>query len=224
MTGKLLSALLATVTLFGLPAAANAATKLQPGAYHETSVGACTLNFVYDGGGKTYLGTAAHCVKSVGQAVRDENGDVFGRVALVGNEDSAKGDYALIKVDAEDVDRVSPRVKGIPNAPTGVTRPKQTAAGDLIGLSGYGLGFGATQPTREWRSGVLGFDDADEYTLTAPLIYGDSGGPLVHLASGRALGIVSRLCLGVCTDEGPTVQGILSKAAARGLSLKLRTV
>jgi hypothetical protein len=37
------------------------------------------------------------------------------------------------------------------------------------------------------------------------------------------MGIVSRLCVGLCTEEGPTVQGILAKARARGFALALRT-
>jgi hypothetical protein len=127
-------------------------------------------------------------------------------------------------VDAEDVGRVSPAVKGHPTYPRGVTSSTQTAVGDQLQLSGYGVGFGSTQPTQEQRRGTLQFDDADEYTAAAPLIFGDSGGPIVHIPTGQALGIVSRLCVGLCTEEGPTVQGILAKAAARGLSLTLRTV
>ena len=46
----------------------------------------------------------------------------------------------------------------------------------------------------------------------------------MHVGTGKALGIVSRLCVGVCSEEGPTVQGILAKAASRGFSVTLRTV
>ena len=214
-----------SVALAGLLAAPSGAAgaPLQPGAYHETSVGACTLNFVYDGGGSTYLGTAAHCVGDVGQAVRDDAGKVFGRVALVGDQDSTARDWALIRVNAADLGRVSPVVKGYPGTPTGVTRPGETASGDGVDISGYGMGFDVTPFTREARFGLLMNDTTERYELVGPTIYGDSGGPLVHLPSGQALGIVSRLCLGrVCTDEGPTVQGILKAAAARGLKLSLR--
>src|ERR687895_2266216 len=61
-----------------LPSTASAAVTLQPGAYHETDAGSCTLNFAYSGNGKTYLGTAAHCVESLGQRVRDIEGTEFG--------------------------------------------------------------------------------------------------------------------------------------------------
>ena len=69
--------LVALVVAIALPGAAQAAVTLQPGAYHETDAGSCTLNFSYAGNGKTYLGTAAHCVASIGQTVRDIDGTTF---------------------------------------------------------------------------------------------------------------------------------------------------
>src|SRR5215210_5937084 len=212
---RLISCAIATcVVALALPVAASAAVTLQPGAYHETSVGSCTLNFVYDGGGKTYLGTAAHCVSSIGEQVRDHDGVVFGRVAFIGDQDTTARDYAFIEVDPEDLGRVSAGVKGYPQYPVGFTTPTQTNIGDQIQLSGYGLGFDTTQATQENRRAVMGFDDQSSYDVIGPIDWGDSGGPLVHIGTKRALGIVSRLCLGICSEEGPTVQGILSDAAA----------
>jgi Trypsin-like peptidase domain len=217
--------LLSALAILALaPAAAQAATTLQPGAYHETDAGSCTMNFVYDGGGSTYVGTAAHCVDGVGQRVRDIDGVEFGSVAFVGDADTTEWDFAFIRVDAEDVGRVSPAVKGHPAFPTGSTVPADTATGDSVQLSGYGLGYGTTQPTQEQRTAVMGFDDTELYTVTGPIHWGDSGGPLVHRRTGRALGIVSRLCVGPCSEEGPTVQGILAKAASSGFAVSLRTV
>ena len=195
---------------------------IQPGAYHETDVGACTLNFVYDGSGGPYMGTAAHCVDRVGDDVRDENGAVFGDVAAIGNADETAHDWALIRVRSEFLTHVNPAVKGHPQYPTGVTTASETAAGDRVQLSGYGVGFGLTPPTREERQGVLTFDDSETHEVLATLIFGDSGGPLVHIPTGKALGIVSRLCIGLCEEEGPTVEGILAKAAAQGFSVSVR--
>ena len=207
-----------------LPAAASAAVTLQPGAYHETDAGSCTLNFAYTGGGKTYLGTAAHCVASIGQRVRDIDGTEFGSVAFIGDQNTTAWDFAFIEVDAEDLGRVSPAVKGHPAFPKGFTTPANTLTGDQIQLSGYGLGYDTTPATQEQRKAVMGFDDTEVYTVSGPIHWGDSGGPLVHIGTGRALGIVSRLCAGTCSEEGPTVQGILAKAASRGFSVTLRTV
>ena len=217
--------LLSALVAFALvPATAQAAVTLQPGAYHETDAGSCTLNFAYDHGGAVQLGTAAHCVSSVGQRVRDIDGVEFGSVSFIGDANTTQWDFAFIQVDSEDVGRVSPAVKGHPQFPVGSTVPTDTATGDSIQLSGYGLGYGTTPTTQEQRTAVMGFDDTELYTVTGPIHWGDSGGPLVHIATGKALGIVSRLCAGTCSEEGPTVQGILAKAASRGFSVTLPTV
>jgi hypothetical protein len=129
---------------------------------------------------------AAHCVESVGQGVRDFDGVQFGTVAFIGNADATATDYAFIKVEPEDVGRIS--------------------------------------ATQEQRTAIMGFDDAETYDVSGPIHWGDSGGPLVHKRTGKALGIVSRLCAGACSEEGPTVQGILAKAAAAGYRVTLRTV
>jgi hypothetical protein len=224
MKRKLLSAAATLAVAAVLPSAASAAVTLQPGAYHETDAGSCTLNFVYTGGGKTYLGTAAHCVASIGQPVRDIDGTDFGKVAFIGDQNTTAWDFAFIEVDPEDLGRVSPAVKGHPAFPKGSTTPAETLLGDSIQLSGYGLGYGTTPTTQEQRKAVMGTDDASTYTVSGPIHWGDSGGPLVHIGTGKALGIVSRLCAGTCSEEGPTVQGILAKAASRGFAVTLRTV
>ena len=210
----------AAVLALAPPAVAN---HIQPGAYHETDVGACTLNFVYDGAGGPFMGTAAHCVEAVGDDVRDENGAVFGDVAAIGDADETATDWALIRVRPGFVGHVNPSVKGHPQYPTGVTTAPETAVGDPIQLSGYGVGFDLTPPTREQRRGALTFDDSETHEVLATLIFGDSGGPLVHVPTGEALGIVSRLCIGLCEEEGPTVEGILAKAAAAGFPVSVRT-
>jgi hypothetical protein len=224
MKRKLLTAAATLAVAAVLPSAASAAVTLQPGAYHETDAGSCTLNFAYTGGGKTYLGTAAHCVASIGQQVRDIDGTVFGKVAFIGDQNTTAWDFAFIEVDPEDLGRVSPAVKGWPAFPKGATTPAETLFGDSIQLSGYGLGYDTTPATQEQRRAVMGSDDASTYTVSGPIHWGDSGGPLVHKKTGKALGIVSRLCAGACSEEGPTVQGILAKAASRGFGVSLRTV
>jgi Trypsin-like peptidase domain len=220
----LLSAAATLAVAAAIPSAASAAVTLQPGAYHETDAGSCTLNFAYSGSGKTYLGTAAHCVASIGQQVRDIDGTVFGKVAFIGDQNATAWDFAFIEVDPEDLARVSPAVKGHPAFPKGATTPLETLVGDSIQLSGYGLGYGTTPATQEQRKAVMGTDDASIYSVSGPIHWGDSGGPLVHIGTGKALGIVSRLCAGACSEEGPTVQGILAKAASRGFAVSLRTV
>ena len=218
------------VTAFFVSAAPAAAQDpIQPGDYMESGGSACTLNFVYDGtgslAGRTFIGTAAHCVSRVGDDVALEDGTVFGDVALIGDPDATAPDYAFIEVRSAFVSRLSPALKGHPTLPRGgYTRSTETRTGDLIQQSGYGLGANITNVTREQRRSVLVFDDAEYGGIVGYSIFGDSGGPYVHLPTGKAFGIVSRACIDICQEEGPTVEGLLAKAAARGFTVQLRTV
>jgi hypothetical protein len=204
---------------------ASAAEVIQPGMLITVGTAGCTANFVYDGvgvnAGRTFIGTAAHCATNVGDDVKDASGAVFGDVAYIGDADATAADFSFIEVRTEDLGRVSTVVKGH-SAPKGYTTSDDLALGDTTTLSGYGMGFDITPTTQEGRIGVVTGSDDEIYTVVAPIIYGDSGGPVVHTASGKALGIVSRLCIGVCTEEGATVEGILAKAADAGFPVSLR--
>jgi hypothetical protein len=210
-----------------LAPAAHAQSKIQPGAMLQTEAGQCTLNFVYDGigvnAGRTFIGTAAHCGDKVGQEAQDIDGKAFGAFAFIGNADDTAFDYAFIEVAPEHVSRVDPAMKGHPEYPAGVTTPEETEAGDMIQMSGYGLGFGETQPTQEGRQTVLQSDDAEIFTLSGPSVNGDSGGPFVHIGTGKALGLVSQYGFGyAATDVGPTIAGVLAKAAKAGFPVAMR--
>lgn len=210
-----------------LAPAAGAQSKIQPGAELRTKAGQCTLNFVYDGigvnAGRVFIGTAAHCGDKVGDRAMDGGGDPFGSFAFLGNADETTHDYAFIEVDQQHLSRVDPAVKGHPEYPTGFTTPDETAVGDLIQMSGYGLGFGETQPTQEQRQTILQSDDEELFTLSGPSVNGDSGGPFVHVDTGKALGLVSQYGFSrAATDVGPTIQGVLAKAARAGFPVQLR--
>jgi hypothetical protein len=217
--------LLIACCLFALSAAPAVAQTIQPGAYMQSGDAGCTMNFVYDGNGATYVGTAAHCVEKIGDDVATEDGTVFGDVAFIGDADVTEEDYAFVEVRPEFLDQVSPAVKGHPTLPrTGFTTSGETSVGDQIQQSGYGLGTSITSVTREQRRSILTYDDAELHQILGYSIFGDSGGPYVHLPTGKAFGIVSRLCIGLCEEMGPTVEGLLAKAAARGFVVQVRTV
>ena len=210
-----------------LAPAAQAQTPIQPGAMLQTESGQCTLNFVFDGlgrnAGKVYVGTAAHCGDQVGQDARDVDDQPFGQFAFIADADDTAFDYAFIEVAPEHVSRVDPALKGHPELPTGFTTPEETEAGDMIQMSGYGVGFGETQPTQEQRQTVLQSDDDQIFTLSGPSVNGDSGGPFVHIPTGKALGVVSQYGFAYgSTDVGPTIQGVLAKAAKAGFPVSLR--
>lgn len=224
MPRALLFAALAALTL---PVTASAQVKLQPGGELSTTLGGCTANFVYDGvgarAGKVYLGTAAHCLEDVGDPVEDGSGTEFGDVAFIHDEAEASTDYAFIEVRTSELGRVDPSLKGYPTYPTGFTVPEDTTIGDLLQISGFGVGFGETGTTQEKRQGVLQSDNAETYAMSGPSVNGDSGGPLVHIKTGKALGVISRYGFETAsTDYGPTMQGVLDKAAKAGFAVTLR--
>jgi hypothetical protein len=222
-------ALAAALVAAALPLATTPANAIggvmQPGDVISTSTGGCTLNFLFDGlgvnAGKVYFATAAHCTSAVGQDVRNGSNQVFGDVAYIGNAGVTADDFAFIEVRSGFA--VSPAVKGYPQYPAGSTVSTQTAAGDQVQQSGYGTSFSFTRQTQESRKGVLTSDTAAVWRFAGAMDFGDSGGPLVHIPSGRALGIESRVCLGLCTDEGPTIEGVLAKTAT-AFPVALRTV
>ncbi len=199
---------------------------IQPGEYSISDGSECTLNFIFDGGGGTFVGTAAHCVpQGLGADVALSDGTVFGDVAAIGNADFTDTDWALIRVRSPYLSRVFAGVKGHPMYPRGVTTFGETATLSQVQQSGYALGLLSTvNVVREKRVSLLTYDDTEIFTVLGSAIFGDSGGPLVYKPTGKALGIVSRLCIGTCEMEGATVQGILAKAAGQGLHVALRTV
>jgi hypothetical protein len=213
--------------------AAHTEGPLQPGDYHETDVGGCTLGFLFQHDGLPHFSTAAHCVLDdegnggVGAAVRDIDGHPIGSVAYVADPpgpdagpDVTEWDFAFVKVDSGR--SVSPNMRGHATYPTGTTSATETRTGDRLQFSGWGIGFDLTAPTRERRFGFLSGDDSELWFGVAPDIFGDSGGPVAHVPTGKALGLVSRLCVGGCTSEGPSVQGMAAKAAAQGFPVALR--
>jgi hypothetical protein len=218
---RVLVAAFVLVTVVSAAPAAPAAPTIQPGTFISTPVGGCTLSFVFDGDGRTFLATAAHCVRGVGDAVTTQDGTVIGRAAVVGSAASASTDWALIQIASAYVSRVHADVLGHVGTPTGVATSSRV--GDEVLYSGYGIPWDQTQYTREHRFGFMETQTRSTYRLIGSDTWGDSGGPIILAKNGRAMGIVSRFCFGPCTSEGPTVQAVLQQAAAKGVPVTLRT-
>ncbi|HVL47890.1 MAG TPA: trypsin-like peptidase domain-containing protein [Candidatus Thermoplasmatota archaeon] len=239
-----ITALLAPA-LAGVPTARASSEPIQPGDAISTSIGGCTLNFVFDSlategphVGKVWIGTAAHCVAREGERVWTTGIGPFGTVDYMGDSSGgerngrpgAQSDFALILVDAHLRGNVRASLKGHPTLPTGGLQPSvESKLGDRVQFSGYGTGYSLTFATREQRVGVLVHQDLLRYSLEGPIIYGDSGGPVVH-ASGRALGIVSIIDPVPLENsleghmQGPTVEGVIRELAPLGFALSLRSV
>jgi hypothetical protein len=209
-----------------VPTRTDAAETIQPGDYMQTNVGACTLGFAATANSVTYFLTAAHCVDNVGQDVQLEDGTVFADVAVEGSNSDLPGtadDWALLTVRSAFASRVVGAVRGIPGSPSGIAQSNETAMLDVLRISGHGIPWFVDPITRENRYGVITYQDAEVYEAIGMDTNGDSGGPIVHQPSGQAFGLVSRLCLPLCTSEGPTIEGVFTKARARGYALTLKT-
>ena len=124
LTAAVIAAVLA------LPATA-AAQKIQPGESIVADGSFCTLNWIYDGqGAQAARSTAApprtaspaSARRSRSRPVRSASAiERIGQVAFVGNADEPGRDYAFIEIDAEDLGKVNPALKGHPAIPTGVS-------------------------------------------------------------------------------------------------------
>jgi hypothetical protein len=203
---------------------------IQPGAPIVAGNALCTLNWIYDGSGGPYAGTAGHCVSSVGQRVDlDEAGAMpggFGSVAYI----SGKLDFALIRIDPEDVGRVSAAMRGHPNIPRGVSTVATSSVGDTMQFSGYGTGVDLTPTTRERRQGVLGYNDGEQHYIYGVVTFGDSGGPVADVTDGnKAFGIVTTVGAGATPmpqagEGGVSLDGLLADARAHGFPVSVRTV
>ena len=194
---------------------------IQPGARMTVPAG-CTLNFVFTDGVEPYIGTAGHCTNAVGERVASPDIGAFGTVVF--RRDRGPDDFALIRIDPGLDAMIDPATRSF-DGPTGVVSHSETTTGDLVGLSGYGMGFRSAGQTRA-RTGVLTSQSAERFTAALPAVFGDSGGPVVHLASGAALGIVSGIGPTVppSTLLGTTVERALWLANDAGFSVQLVTI
>lgn len=206
-----------------LPLHPAGAASIQPGDFMRSGSKGCTLGFVATSGADTFFLTAAHCVEMAAEVLLADGtavGDVVAEGSSMDVPPSAADDWALVRVRPHLVGDVVPTVRG-GGAPSGSVAVGEAGLGDPIKHSGYGLPWDITSLTREQRVGLLLQQDADTWSSIGPDTHGDSGGPVVHLGTGRALGLVSRMCLDLCTSTGPTIEGIFARAAAAGYVLSL---
>jgi hypothetical protein len=205
---------LGLMTPLNAPAAPRASA-VQPGAQIRTPVGTCTLNFVFqEASGTKYIGTAGHC-GGVGKVARTPSPDrELGTIVFSENKAAPGIDFALIRIDPARYSEVQPAVRMF-GGPTGTIDPKNANPGDLVYITGYGLGFGQTEATRH-RAGFLVRSSEHEYVANMVAVMGDSGGPVLHGRTGQALGVVSRFNVPASTDIGPSMARILERLQESG--------
>jgi hypothetical protein len=230
-------------------APASSAT-ITPGVQTFTNGAQCTANFIFQSGSDVFIGQAAHCSGTGGST--ETNGCDSGSlplgtaVEITGasrpgtmvynswiamqnagetNADACAGnDFALVKIDPADVDKVNPSVP-FWGGPTGIAN--STALGEKVlsyGNSSLRGGITVLSP----KEGIsLGSADSNGgwthpvYTVT-PGIPGDSGSGFFN-KTGKAFGVLSVLEV----LPRPASNGVadlsraMSYAASHGTSVSL---
>lgn len=183
-----------------IPASALAIQGIRPGSW-MVSPSWCTMNFVFRGHGRLFIGTAGHCVDRVGQAVT-----LFmapDRLVRAGRVVQRKSrgpdqDFALVRIRPGLRSRVSPKM-AIVGGPTGVFRGSGRRVLFHVG-HGVGIGTGGTP-----RTGVSLRWRRDHYVWAGAGTPGDSGSP-VRLSGGKAAGNLTHIVTGG-RDVAPRLAG-----------------
>lgn len=217
-----------------------ATAAIRPGVATVTAGGgACTANFVFTSGRRTFIGQAAHCAASggpsevdgcrsgpgaVGSAVRIEAADGTDRTGTLaysswaamqtgGETDPdacAYNDFALVELDPADVADVNPSVPFF-GGPTGIDTDGLRAGEEVFTYGGSHQpdGAGELDPKVGVSADDLGGGRGHELYTTSPGTAGDSGSAFLD-GDGDAVGILSTLNL----DPLPVSNGVSDIARA----------
>lgn len=202
-------------------APADSAT-ITPGSQTVTDGGGqCTSNFVFTGGGDVYLGQAAHCgglggatatngcdtgSVPLGTEVEIEGADHPGTLAYVswltmaavGETDAnacAYNDFALVRVDPRDHDKVNPSLPVI-GGPRGIDRDGVSLGEDVYtyGNSSLRAGIRQLSPKTGIATGTSGNGWTHTVYTVTPGVPGDSGSAVLS-SDGQGLGILVTLAI-----------------------------
>ncbi|HEX2240996.1 MAG TPA: hypothetical protein VHJ82_07660 [Actinomycetota bacterium] len=225
---------------------------IQPGGQLLEEELPCSMNFVFQeretraavvdgrggrsGGGALYIGTAAHCLRDFGtdglvgarpkiEGLGEFGTTVYGRYDLWS---SRAMDFALIKIDAEKADMVSPSVRAWGG-------PKEIENTFNAGAPTMYYGFGTYLRNTEFTRAKAG---ALEYVIEESAPYegwyvdahvasgGDSGSPGLIGEDGEALGITVGIAAGFGEpglELGPTAALIIDELRLAGFDVELVT-
>jgi hypothetical protein len=171
---------------------------VRPGAEVQTSVGLCTLNFLFETPAhERFIGTAGHCIlgegpvadnagekmwpKGAGPEAKDSTGHRIGEFAYAVLQDPK--DFSLIRLD--------PGVQASPElcnygGPSGINDDISDGP-KVLEYFGNGVGIGSTVPARS--AVALGFPNADHVYAAGLALPGDSGSAVIS-DDGRAVGVL----------------------------------
>jgi hypothetical protein len=216
------------------PAAAPGATDICPGidpssptpATSVVSAGTCevfphgcTANFVYSNGSQYFIGTAGHCVDSVGQAIymQVNSPGIGASIANVGTvskfvNGGVGNDYAVIAI--------APGFTVDPKLPQGGPQGIYTGCGPTAVLH-YGHGYGVAVAQGKLEGGLATNWYDDGYGWTGAGAPGDSGSAVVTANGFQAAGDFTHLIVDTGGYLGSDLAGtrITKILAGTGLSL-----
>ena len=207
--------------------AAHEGDTIHPGVQTYTDGAQCTANFVFTDGVDTFLGQAAHCSGTgaanetdgcraeslpLGTEVEIDGASRPGTIVYnswltmqeVGEQDEdacAYNDFALVRLDPADADRVSPEVPVL-GGPTGIDRDG-TVPGESVysyGNSSLRLGVSQLSPKEGVSVGTSGGGWTHAVYTATPGVPGDSGSAFLD-ADGEALGVLSTLAIAPLTGS-----------------------
>ena len=236
MRKLLLAAAVAVLALAAAPSVASA--QVHPGAMTFTDGAQCTANFVFQDGGGTYIGQAAHCSGTGGATETDgcDSGslpigtpvEVDGAsqpgtmvynswLTMQANGESnpdacAYNDFALVRLSAADAANVDPTVPGY-GGPTSVAPAPTNLGASVYSYGNSSLRAGVSQLSP--KQGVVVQNQGNGwsrniYTVT-PGIPGDSGSGFLNSA-GQAIGTLSTVT--IAPTAGSNGIGDLSRELA----------
>jgi S1-C subfamily serine protease len=168
----------------------------------------CTANFIYTDGSSQYVGTARHCVDSVGQeVVMQVDTTTLASVGTVARMTSGEGepgnDVAIIRIDPAVAAKwgVNPAVPVV-GGPQGIYTG--CAATPVVH---YGHGYGVAVGPGKLEGGLATNWHDDGYGWTGFGAPGDSGSPVVT-AGGQAAGNFTHLIVDTADYAGSTLAGM----------------
>jgi hypothetical protein len=249
MQRRVLAGLIAIAGLALAPAGASAwapasTAAIHPGVQTFTDGAQCTANFIFPGGGNTYIGQAAHCSGTGGAT--ETNGCDSGSLPVgtpvevtgasrpgvmaynswltmqangeTDDETCQYNDLALIRLDPADVDKVNPSIPKW-GGPAGVGTA--AALDDVYSYGNSSLRGGVTQLSPKRGKVVEVTPGGWSYTLytLTPGIPGDSGSAFLN-ADGQALGVLSTVAIAplAASNGVGDVGKEIAYARAHGLS------
>lgn len=168
---------------------------IRPGSWMIAPHG-CTMNFVFTKNGAFAIGTAGHCVDSVGQNVvlltlaPGTSSPVLVDIGTVvaRHENGIGDDFALVSINPV----LFPWVNATTAAVGGPCGQYTGTGPETVAHYGHGLGIGTGGTP---RVGVALTWDADSFGWAGAAIFGDSGSP-VRVTDFKAAGDLTHLVVG----------------------------